>query len=105
MEIRSTTLLSMQEETIEVDSNILASNRLNTRSEKYKKKHREESPTSSNPTTYDLKLDEMTKNLKDMTYEVAKMKWEYQQPNKYFQQAGNKNPNQFRRSNDSPQMM
>jgi hypothetical protein len=37
-EIRSTTFLSMQEATIEVESNILESVRLNTRSEKNKKK-------------------------------------------------------------------
>jgi hypothetical protein len=37
-ERRSTTLFSMQEAAIEVESNILASNRLKTRSEKDKKK-------------------------------------------------------------------
>jgi hypothetical protein len=60
-ERRSTTLISMQEATIEIDSNILASDRLKTISEKDKKKQREESSSSSNPTTSDPKLDEMTK--------------------------------------------
>jgi hypothetical protein len=104
-ERRSTTLLSMQEATIEVESNILASDRLKTRSEKDKKKQREDSPASSNPTTSDPKLDEMTKTLKDLTSEIAKLKWESKQPNRAFQGAGNINPNQFRRSNDAPQIM
>jgi hypothetical protein len=94
----------MQEATIEVESNILASDRLKTRSEKDKKKQREDSPASSNPTTYDPKLDEMTKTLKDLTSEITKLKWESKQP-KAFQGARNRNPNQFRRLNDAPQIM
>ena len=57
----------MQEATIEVESNILASDRLKTRSDKDKKKQREYAPASSNPATSDPKLDEMTKTLKDLT--------------------------------------
>jgi hypothetical protein len=103
-ERRSTTLLSMQEATIEVESNILALERLNTRSDKDKKKHREYSLSSSNPATSDPKLDEMTKTLKDMTSEITKLKWESKQPNIVFQGDGNRNPNQFRRPNDAPQI-
>jgi hypothetical protein len=104
-ERRSTTLLSMQEATIEVESNILASDRLKTRSDKEKKKQREDAPTSSNPATSDPKLEEMTKTLKDLTSEIAKLKWESKQPNRTFQGAGNRNQNQFRRPNDAPQVM
>jgi hypothetical protein len=100
----STTLLSMQG-AIEVESNILASYRLKTRFDKDKKKQREESPASSNPATSDPKLDEMTKTLKDLTSEIAKLKWESKQPNRAFQGVGNRNPNQFRRPNDAPQIM
>jgi hypothetical protein len=92
----------MQEATIEVESNLLASNRLKTRSDKDKKKQREDSPASSNLATYGPKLYEMTKNLKDLTSEIAKLKWEYKQPNKAFQGAGKRNANQFRRLNDAP---
>jgi hypothetical protein len=63
----STTLFSMQEETIEVESNILASDKLKTRSDKEKKKQREDTPTSSNSSMFDPKLEEMTKNLKYLT--------------------------------------
>ena len=92
-EIRSTTLLYMQEEIIEVESNILASDWLKTRSEKDKKKQREDSHASSNLDSYDPKLDEMTKTLKDLTYEIDKMEWESNQPNRDFQGVGNINPN------------
>jgi hypothetical protein len=104
-ERRSTTFLSMQEYTIEVESNILASNRLNTRSKIDKKKQREDSLASSNPATSNPKLDEMTKTLKDLTCEITKMKWESKQPNRSFQGARNRNPNQFRKPNDAPQIM
>ena len=40
-----------------------------------------------------------------MISEIAKTKWESKQPNRAFQGAGNKNPNQFRRSNDAPRIM
>jgi hypothetical protein len=90
-ERRSTPLLSMHEETIEVESNILASDRLKTRSHKEKKKQREDAPTSSNLATSNPKLEEMTKTLKDLTSEIAKIKWESKQPNKIFQGAGNNN--------------
>jgi hypothetical protein len=33
------------------------------------------------------------------------MKWDSKQPNKAFQAIGNRNPNQFKRPNDAPQIM
>ena len=65
----------------------------------------EDAPTSSNSSPYDPNLDEITKNLKDLTSEIAKLKWESKQTNKAFQGAGNRNQNQFRRPNDAPQIM
>jgi hypothetical protein len=104
-ERRYATLLSMQETSIEVESNILESYWLETRSDKDKKKQREDSPAFSNPATSDPKLDEMTKTLKDITSEIAKIKWESKKPNRAFQGVGNRNPNPFRRLNDAPQIM
>jgi hypothetical protein len=80
-ERRSTTLLSLQEAVIEVESNILASERLNIESDKDKKKQREDSSASSNLATSDPKLDEMTRTLNDLTYEIAKLEGESKQPN------------------------
>jgi hypothetical protein len=101
-ERRSTTLFFMQEVFIEVESNILAPDMLKTRSDKDKRKHREYSPTSSNLVMSNTKLDEMTKNLKDLTSEIAKLKGESKQPIKSFQGPRNRNPNQFRRPNSAP---
>jgi hypothetical protein len=47
----------------------------------------------------------MTKNLRDLTFEIAKIKWESKQPNKTFQGVGNRNQNQFIRPNDVPHVM
>jgi hypothetical protein len=47
----------------------------------------------------------MTKNCKDLTSEIDKLKWDSKQPNRAFQGARNRNPNQFRRSNDVPQII
>jgi hypothetical protein len=59
-----TTLLSIQEATLEVESNILASEKLKTKYDKEKKRQKEEVPSSSsNPTESDPKLDEMTRTL------------------------------------------
>jgi hypothetical protein len=104
-ERRSTTLLSMQEATIEVESNILASEKLKNKSDRDKKKQREELPSSSNPTESDPKLDEVTQTLKSLTSEIAKLKWEAKQPNKPYQDVANRNTNQFRRPNNVPQIM
>jgi hypothetical protein len=104
-ERRSTTLFSMQEEAIEVESNILASEKLKNKSDRDKKKQREEFPSSSNPAESDPKLEEMTRTLKSLTSEIAKMKWETKQPNRPYQDVGNRNTNQFRRSNNAPQIM
>jgi hypothetical protein len=66
-ETRSTTFLSMQEESIEVESNILASEKLKNKSDRDKKKHREELHSSYNPAESNPKLDEVTRILKSMT--------------------------------------
>jgi hypothetical protein len=83
----------------------LASDILKTRSNKDKKKQREDSPASSKSATSYPKLDEMIKTLKDLTSEIAKMKWESKHPNRTFQGARNRNQNHFRRPNYAPQIM
>jgi hypothetical protein len=98
-------MFSMQEESIEVESNILALDILKTKYDKDKKKNIVDSPSSSNPATSDPKIDEMNKTLKDMTSEIDKLKWESKHPNIDFKGAGNRNQNQFRMSNDAPQIM
>jgi hypothetical protein len=62
-ERRSTTLSLMQDAAIEVESNILAADKLKSRSDRDRKKQKEELPSSSNSTS-DSKMDEMAKMLK-----------------------------------------
>jgi len=47
----------------------------------------------------------MTKNLKALTSEITKIKWETKNPNRPYQDVGNRNTNQFRRPNNVPQVM
>jgi hypothetical protein len=47
----------------------------------------------------------MTRTLKSLTSEIAKLKLETKQPNKPSQDVGNRNTSQFRRYNNTPQVM
>jgi hypothetical protein len=103
-EKRTTTLNLMQDVAIEVESNILVADKLKSRSDRDRKKQKEELPSSSNSTS-DTKMDEMTKMLKTMTSEMARLKMEQRQPNRPTQEGGYMNPNQFRRPNNVPQIL
>jgi hypothetical protein len=50
-------------------------------------------------------MDEMTKMLKTLTSEMARLKMEQKQPNRPAQEGGYRNPNQFRRPNNIPQIL
>jgi hypothetical protein len=89
---RITTLSLMQDAAIEVESNILATDKLKSRSERDKKKQKEELSSSSNSTS-DSKMDEMAKMLKTLTSEMARLKIEQKQPNRFAQEGGYRNPN------------
>jgi hypothetical protein len=93
----------MQEETIEVESNILAADRLKSKNDRDKKKQREELPSSSH-TTSDSKIDEMAKMLKTLTSKMARLKMETKKPRRPTQEGGYINSNQFRRPNNVPQI-
>jgi hypothetical protein len=80
-ERRATTLSLMQDATIEVESNILAVDKLKSRSDRDRKNQKEELSSSSNSTS-DIKMDEMTKMLKNLTSEMERLKMEQKKPNK-----------------------
>jgi hypothetical protein len=50
-------------------------------------------------------MDEMTKMLKTLTSEMARLNMEQKQPNRPAQEGGYRNPNQFRRPNNVPQIL
>jgi hypothetical protein len=103
-ERRSSTLNQMQEAAIEVESNILAADKLKSRGDRDRKKKKEELPSSSN-TTSDSKMDEMDKMLKTLTSEMERLKMEQKQPSRPTQEGGYRNQNQFRRPNNAPQIL
>jgi hypothetical protein len=94
----------MQDVAIEVESNILAAEKLKSRNERDRKKQMEELPSSSNSTS-DSKMDEMAKMLKTLTYEMTRLKIEQKQPSRSAQGGGYRNLNQFRRPNNVPQIL
>ena len=65
----------MQDAAIEVESNILTTDKLKSRSDRDRKKQKEELPSSYNSTS-DYKMDEMAKMLKILTSEMARLKME-----------------------------
>jgi hypothetical protein len=103
-ERRDTTLSLMQDSAIEVESNILAADKLKSRNDRDRKNQKEEAPSSSN-TTYESKMDEMDKMLKTLTSEMERLKMEQKQPSRPAQEGGYRNQNQFRRPNNAPQIL
>jgi hypothetical protein len=94
----------MQDAAIEVESNILAADKLKSRNDRDRKKKKEELPSSSN-TTSNSKMDEMAKMLKTMTSEMERLKMEQKKPSSPAQEGGYRNQNQYRRPNNAPQIL
>ena len=100
-ERRPVTLLNMQESALEVESNILASNRLkgNTAQQIYDRKGKKEAATGvSTSHSTEGKIDEMAKLVKILTAKINKLELE-KNSNKPIQEGDRNpnNPNQFRR--------
>ena len=96
-ELRLVTLLNMHEAALEVESNILASNRLKQYSyhQVYDRKGKKEViPPTSTSQTSDNKIDEMAKLVKNFTSKMNKLELE-KNSNKPTQ-GGERNPDQFR---------
>lgn len=74
----------MQEATLEVEANILATERLKDkleRGDKEKKKQKEEKlPTTSTSHNYEDKIEEMTKLVKGLSSKLAKMEIDGRKP-------------------------
>jgi hypothetical protein len=84
-ERRYASLSSMQEENIEVESNILEVERLKKKYDRDRKKQKEYVPCYSNTTTSDPKIDEMDKMLKTLTSELARLNLEAKNLNIHVQ--------------------
>jgi hypothetical protein len=101
-ERRSTTLSLMQDASLEVESNIMASQKLKGKFER--KKSSIEPPSSSN-----TKMDKMAKMLDNLTSKMSKLKIQSQQPARIKESNAYapRNPNAFpyRRNNQQVQLL
>jgi hypothetical protein len=105
-ERRSPTLSLMQDFSLEVESNILASHKMKGNTDRRKLRDEAFSSSNANP-----KLDKMAKMLESLTSEISKLKIENKQPVKgratydYENRNPNQNPNNFRRNNQPMQIL
>jgi hypothetical protein len=96
-ERRATSLAQMQDATIEVESNVLAADRLRNKADADRRKGRFEASASS-PSMAHPQVDELTKMVKSLSVEMEKMKVEGRQAYKGPQTTKNKGG--FRRPNN-----
>jgi ribonuclease HI len=102
-ERRATSLANMQDAALEVESNVLAVNRLRSKSDRDRGKGKSEASTSGSSITHP-QVDELTKMVKSLTAEMEKMKFEGKQTYRNPQNIDNRG--NFRRPNKNvPQMM
>jgi hypothetical protein len=77
-ETRSTYLAHMQDEALEVESNILVADKLRGKSDRDRRKGRVEASTSESPIV-NPQVDELTKLVKSLSVEIEKLKLEGKQ--------------------------
>jgi hypothetical protein len=74
-ERRATSLAHMQDATLEVESNILATNKLRSKYDRDKRKGRDEASTYGSSAAHP-QVDELTKMVKSLSAEMRKLKFE-----------------------------
>jgi hypothetical protein len=92
----------MQDADVEVESNVLAVDRLRNKADADKRRGRSEASTSGSSVPHP-QVDELTKMVKSLSAEMEKMKFEGKQSYKNAQNADNRG--NFRRPNFSPQIL
>ena len=96
----SITLVNMQEAALEVESNLMATNKLRNNSDYHgedKKKKKEMSASTLRTKVADSKMDDMIKLIKNLSAKINRLEMKNRNQNKHIQDSENKNPNQFRR--------
>ena len=96
-EIRSPNLTTMQESTIEIESNVLVAQRLKGESKIRKKKKEEKLPSTSNQQSLEDKIDEMRKMIKRLTSKLEKLDIDWKNVTITIEDVRNRNQNQYRR--------
>jgi hypothetical protein len=101
-ERRSTSLAHMQDATLEVESNILAADKLRGKYDRDRRKSRVEASTSDSPVVHP-QVDELTKLVKSLSAEMEKLKLEGKKNYRNTQNVDNRG--NFRRPNNAPQVL
>jgi hypothetical protein len=101
-ERRSSSLVHMQDVSLEVESNIIASDKLRGKSDRDRRKKRVESSTSNSLVVHSP-VDELTKLVKSLSTEIEKLKSEGRQP--YRNAQNTENRGNFLRPNNAPQIL
>jgi hypothetical protein len=99
-ERRSTTLIGMRDDVVEMKSNTIASRKTRIRSESRERdkiKQKEQVGASETYKSQEDKIEEMSRIIKDLSNKFTRMKNERRRPD-------NKNPNKFRRYFNPPQV-
>jgi hypothetical protein len=101
-ERRATSLAQMQDAAIEVESNVLAADRLRNKADADRRKGRSEASTSD-PSVPHPQVDELTKMVKSLSAEMERMKVEgrqaYKGPQNAEHKGGFRRPNNFAPTN------
>jgi hypothetical protein len=102
-ERRATSLANIQDAALEVESNVLAVNKLRRKSDRDRGRGRSEASTSGSPIAHP-QVDELTKMVKSLSAEMEKIKMEGKQTYRNPQNIDNRG--NFRRPNNhAPQIM
>jgi ribonuclease HI len=101
-ERRATSLAHMQDAALEVESNVLAVDRLRNKADRDRGRGRSEASTSGSSASHP-QVDELTKMVKSLSAEMEKMKFEGKQGYKSAQNVDNRG--NFRRPNNTPQIL
>jgi hypothetical protein len=101
-EIRATSLAHMQDATLEVESNILAVDKIRSKDDRDRRKGRSEASTSGSSTAHP-QVDDLTKLVKSLSAEMEKLKFEGRQS--YRNPHNDDNKGNFKIPNNSPQII
>ena len=101
-ERRATSLAHMQDVALEIESNVLAVDRLRNKADRERGRGRSEASTSGSSASHP-QVDELTKMVKSLSAEMEKLKLEGRQANRNTQDFGNRN--NFRRQNNAPKIL
>jgi chromosome segregation ATPase len=91
----------MQDDVVEIESNMISSGKSRIRSEsgeREKRKQKEQIGTSGTNKSQEDKIEEMSRIIKYLSNKLARMETERRRPD-------NRNPNQFRRPFNPPQVL